>query len=232
MRRFAGSILRSYTITLLVVGVALLSVGSVLAADSSATSSTSELLQSFIGGVIASTIVNLFAQVHFRRVASRAQKTEAKVDTLSRELGVDDPNKATPDITKMQTEVQKLGGDVETLQDELTKTLQERNTAEELLAKQVEASASDKVNAQAEVDQWRGRYEGEKEVSANLERQLTNYEARIHEMELKQATFEGRLQQQALHDNMAVAIQGFVAAVEKIAERLAVPAVQPEANPT
>lgn len=231
MRRFASSVLRSYTITLLVVGIALLSVSSVLAAEAAAPASSNDDIRSFIGGVIASTIINLIAQLHFRRVANRAQKTEAKVDTLSRELGVDDPQKATPDIMKMQSQVEKLDIDLSTVKDELVNTLQERDTARTLLNAQMEKNTQDSVNAQTQIDQLTRDRDDERQVSARLESQLRDYDQRFHEQELKMARIEGRLDQQAIQDNLSHAMQGFVSALEKVAERLA-GQPQPEGTPT
>ncbi len=231
MRRLVGSVLRSYTITLLVVGIALLSVSSVLAAEAAAPASSSDDIRSFIGGVIASTIINLIAQLHFRRVANRAQKTEAKVDTLSRELGVDDPQKATPDIMKMQSQVEKLDIDLSTVKDELVNTLQERDTARTLLNAQMEKNTQDSVNAQTQIDQLTRDRDDERQVSARLESQLRDYDQRFHEQELKMARIEGRLDQQAIQDNLSHAMQGFVSALEKVAERLA-GQPQPEGTPT
>lgn len=229
MRRFLhnrGLWLRRYGISILVLAVALISARGVLAADNE-TSSTVQTLQGLIGGIIASTIVQVFTQARNLRTASKADQTEKKVNTLARELGVDNPEKATPDITKMNSEITEVKSELETVKRELITTLTERDTARVLAATQVEKNAQDMVSAQGEIDQLKSERDGEREVSARLERQLTDYDKRFHEQELKLARIEGRLDQQAVQDSLGNTMQTVAKLLNDVANKL-VTTAQPE----
>ena len=222
---------RRYGITLLVIGIALLlSARSVMAADGDS-AITGNTLTGIIGGILASTIYNLFTQRRAQRVESKADSANAQVKSLARELGVDDPQKATPDITKMQAELTEVKADLKTVQNELVTTMRERDTAREQAAKQLDKNTQDSVNAQAQIDQLTRDRDGERKISAELERQLQDFKKQFHEQELKMARIEGRLDQQGVQDNLSNALQTAAKLLNDVSLRL-MGAAQPEGTAT
>lgn len=223
--------LRRYGVTLLVLGIALLSAQRVLAADNGTTSLT-ETIQSFIGGIIASTIINLFVQRRLQRTETKADNAQAQVKTLSRELGVDDPQKPTPDVTKMQDEIKELKGSLATVQKELTTTLQERDTARELLSRQVDRNAEDMVNAQRVIDGWERKHREQNDLIAAQENTIGNYEHQLQLVQLNLARLEGRLDEQGKQEQLVNAFKSLTDSFLQAMGRLMPPAPQPEGTPS
>lgn len=221
--------LRRYGITLLVLGVALLSARSVMAADGE-TGINGNTLTGLIGGIIASTIINLFTQRRNLRVESKADSANAQVKSLARELGVDDPKKATPDIVQMQTQINKLETDLTTVKNELVTTLEERDSARTAAAKQVEKNSEDNQRAQSQIDRLTRDRDEERQISARLEEQLRDYDHRFHEQELKMERIMGRLDQQGVTDSLGNTMQTVAKLLNDVSLRLT--STQPEGTAT
>jgi chromosome segregation ATPase len=219
LAKLGGQWLRRYWITLAVLGVALLSAGSAMAADTD-TVSTAQTIQGFLGGIIASAIAQLFTQRFNLRTASKANEAAAQVKTLARELGVDDPHKTTPDLVKMQGQITTLQEELTTVKNELVSTLKERDTARDLLGIQMEKHSQDSINAQGEIDTLRTELGGEREVSARLEQQLRDNEQRFHDQELKLARIEGRLDQQGIQDRLSHTMETVAKLLNDVADKL------------
>ena len=211
--------MRRYGITLLILGIALLSARSVMAADNG-TTSFSETAQSFIGGVIASTIINLIVGRGFKRAENKADNATAKVNNLAKELGVDDPKKVTPDVTKLEAKVGGLEKDLTTVKNELVRTLEERDSAREQVAKQLEKNTQDSVSAQTQIDQLTRDRDEERQTSARLEQLLRDQDQRFRDQELKMARLEGRLDQQSIQDQLSGTMQTVAKLLDDVSKRV------------
>lgn len=220
-------------ITLAVLGAALLSAQRVLAADNGQTTDFGQTVLGVIGGVIASTIINLINQRHNLKVATKAENTEKKVETLTRELGVDDPGKATPDITKMHTEIVELQTKLTAVQNELTVTLKERDDANlkrdeayEQVRAQVDLKAQDNLIAQNTIDRLQKQSDEQNALIASQEATISEYEQRFHRYDLNLARLEGRLDEREKQEQLVSSIKSMTDSFLQVIGRL-MPA-QPE----
>jgi len=164
----------------------------------------------WVGTMIATILMTFVSQRAWnnaREARDKAQDANKSVQKLNKELGVDDPATTTPDIMQMQKQVEQLRKDLSTLQNELTRTLEERDTAREQVVKQNEINAENSLKAQSQIDRLNNDLQGERETSARLEQQLTAYDQRFREQELEIAHIKGRLDQQGVQEQWSNTMQ-------------------------
>jgi hypothetical protein len=159
----------------------------------------------------------------------RAARNE--VSNLKRDLGVPQAGEPgthppTPDISKMERQIGDLEKKLTTVQNELTKTLEERDTARGLLGKQVEKNAQDNVNAQEAIDKLQRKGKEQDDLIASQENTIGENERRFQLYELSLARLEGRLDEREKQEQFATSIKAVTDSFLTVLQRMA-PTPQP-----